>query len=111
MSSENMRPFIGLNSIFMTLPEVDEHGTPKDKMPYCPRCSDDELSMLGMYAFCNRCNLKIYPIRKFECEHKYIENMGKPNQVIKCDLSRTPPSGWEEVKNKHYSDGEDSIPE
>ena len=58
---EGLKPLLGVKSIIMTLPHVDENGTPITKMPYCPRCSEDELSMLNGQAFCNYCCLVIYP--------------------------------------------------
>lgn len=42
------------------LPETDEHGTPREKMPDCPRCGEDELGMLRpSYAFCYACGFEI----------------------------------------------------
>lgn len=43
---------------FIRLPEVDEYGTPKEKLPDCPHCGEDELAMLAIYggdAFCYSC--------------------------------------------------------
>lgn len=30
----------------MKFPELDERGTPKDKLPNCPRCGKDELGAI-----------------------------------------------------------------
>lgn len=47
------------------LPIVDENGTPKTKMPNCPRCGEDELGMIQSdVAVCNWCDVTI--LRKQE---------------------------------------------
>ena len=44
---------------------VDEYGTPKHKLPDCPRCENDELSMLNTESiFCNVCAIYFEPKAK-----------------------------------------------
>lgn len=81
-------PFKNEHHIFMTLPNIDEHGTPTTKMPYCPRCSEDELSWIGDHAFCNNCYLDIYPIYSANCPYMYIEDIHKPGAKIKCKFEQ-----------------------
>lgn len=39
-----------------TVIKVNEYGTPRTKLPDCPQCDEDELSLIGSTLFCNRCN-------------------------------------------------------
>lgn len=42
------------------LPEVDQWGIPKEKMPHCPGCGEDELGLLEPdRAICYRCSASI----------------------------------------------------
>lgn len=44
-------------SEFIWLPDCDRDGVPKQKMPNCPNCGEDELGMVNPgEAFCYRCN-------------------------------------------------------
>lgn len=41
------------------LPECDELGRPKEKMPDCPKCGNDEFGMIAPgEAFCYSCGFK-----------------------------------------------------
>lgn len=43
-----------------SIPEANEYGSPKSKMPNCFNCGEDELSMLTANSiFCNACCLSI----------------------------------------------------
>jgi len=47
-------------SEFMNLPDCDDYGTPKEKMPICPECGEDELVMIQPgEASCIACGLKV----------------------------------------------------
>ena len=41
---------------FIWLPDCDQDGVPKQKMPNCPNCGEDELGMMMPgQAYCYRC--------------------------------------------------------
>ena len=43
--------------------ELDEHDTPTEKLPNCPRCDEDELGVIHAgHAFCYACYLKLWSI-------------------------------------------------
>lgn len=45
----------------MTFPDLDEHDTPKQKLPNCPRCGDDELGVIHPgYMMCYACGWEMY---------------------------------------------------
>ena len=35
--------------------EVNQYGTPKQKLPDCPSCGLDELGLIGHYLLCYAC--------------------------------------------------------
>lgn len=42
------------------LGDLDEHDTPKQKLPNCPRCDEDELGVIHAdLLLCYRCGWKI----------------------------------------------------
>lgn len=42
--------------VIVAFPELDEYGTPKKKLPNCPRCGDDELGVIHAdYMMCYAC--------------------------------------------------------
>jgi ribosomal protein L37AE/L43A len=44
----------------IAFPELDEYGTPKTKMPDCPRCGDDELGVIHeCLILCYKCGWKL----------------------------------------------------
>ena len=44
----------------MKFPELDENGTPKEKLPDCPRCEEDELGVIHPeLLFCYNCGWRL----------------------------------------------------
>lgn len=49
-----------VNIILSILDDLDEFGTPKTKLPNCPKCDEDELGVIHAgLALCYRCGWKI----------------------------------------------------
>lgn len=82
-------------TIKMTLPKCNEYGTPKEKMPYCPNCGEDELGMMTpSYAICYSCGIMIVDnwryFEKYKKLRTEIERLNRQRNIEQ--------EAWEETK-------------
>lgn len=52
----------------MDFPKLDEWGTPKEKLPDCPRCGEDELGVIHPgYLLCYACGWELWKEERNGC--------------------------------------------